>query len=96
MSENDMNEYFQDDSFDFKTNKEIIKIVALRVKKIRKVNFKTQALFAEHIGMSHGSYARFETTGEVSFSGFIAILKGIGYVDKLDELLNQDDDFIKW
>ena len=91
-----MNEYFKNDSFDFKTNKEIIKLVALRVKKIRKVNFKTQALFAEHIGMSHGSYARFETTGEVSFSGFVSILKGIGLIDKLDELLNQNDDLIKW
>ena len=91
-----MNEYFQNDSFDFKTNKEIIKLVALRVKKIRKVNFKTQALFAKHIGMSHGSYARFETTGEVSFSGFVSILKGIGLIDKLDELLNQNDDLIKW
>ena len=91
-----MNEYFENDSFDFKTNKEIIKTVALRVKKIRKVNFKTQTLFAKHIGMSHGSYARFETTGEVSFSGFVAILKGIGYIDKLDELLQKENDLIKW
>lgn len=91
-----MNEYLENDSFDFKTNKEIIKIVALRVKKIRKMNFKTQALFAKHIGMSYGSYARFETTGEVSFSGFVAILKGIGFIDKLDELLQKDDNLIKW
>ena len=91
-----MNGYFENDSFNFKTNKEIIKIVALRIKKIRKINFKTQTLFAKHIGMSHGSYARFETTGEVSFSGFIAILKGVGLIDKLDELLQKDDDLIKW
>ena len=27
---------------------------------------------------------------------FIATLKGIGYIDKLDKLLNQDDNLIKW
>ena len=91
-----MNEHFLNDNFDFKTNKEIIKIVALRIKKIRKVNFKTQELFAKHIGMSYGSYARFEKSGEVSFSGFIDILKGIEYIDKLDALFKKDEDLIKW
>jgi DNA-binding XRE family transcriptional regulator len=91
-----MNNSFLTDTFDFKTNKEIMKMIALRVKKIRKVNFKTQESFAKHIGMTHGSYARFEKSGEVSFSGFVAILKGIGYIDKLDELLKTENEVIKW
>lgn len=91
-----MNDDFLTDTFDFKTNKEIIKMIALRIKKIRKVNFKTQESFAKHIGMTHGSYARFEKSGEVSFSGFVAILKGIGYIDRLDELLKENTEVIKW
>ena len=91
-----MNNDLLTDTFDFKTDKEIIKIIALRIKKIRKVTYKTQESFALHIGMTHGSYARFEKSGEVSFSGFVNILKGIGYIDKLDELLTQDNEVIKW
>lgn len=64
---------------------ETIKLLAKNIKEIRKQRFKTQNLFAKHIGMSYSKYARFEKSGEISFDGFVEIVKGL---DKLDEFIN--------
>ncbi|QOY53212.1 hypothetical protein [Candidatus Sulfurimonas baltica] len=83
-------------NYEFMTSAEIVKSLALKVKVIRKKRFKTQELFAEHIGMSFGKYARFEKTGQISFQGFLDIIKGIDRIEEIAVLFNEDKKIIKW
>ena len=83
-------------NYEFMTSAEISKSLAVRIKVIRKKRFKTQGLFAEHIGMSFGKYARFEKTGQISFEGFIDIVKGLDRVEEIAVLFEQDKEVIKW
>jgi len=83
-------------SFEFMTSQEVAYTLAKKIQKKRKKKFKTQALFAKHIGMSHGTYARFEKSGEVSFVGFIKILKGLEFVGELSELFDEHEEIITW
>jgi len=64
---------------------EVIKLLAKNIKEIRKQRFKTQELFAKHIGMTYSKYARFEKSGQISLDGFIEIVKGL---NMLDEFIN--------
>lgn len=91
-----MEDGFDLDAFEFKTSKEIIKSLSFRVALLRKKRFKSQKIFAEHIGMSFGSYSRFEKTGEVSLRGFISIIKGIGCIDELNTLFLEEENIIEW
>jgi len=59
----------------------IIKTLAKDIKELRKKNFKTQELFAQHIGMSYSKYARFEKSGQISLDGFLEILQGLGKLE---------------
>ena len=68
-----------------KEQEEVIKFLAKNIKEIRKKRFKTQELFAKHIGMTYSKYARFEKSGQISFDGFIEILKGL---NMLEEFMN--------
>ena len=83
-------------NYEFMTSAEIGKSLAVRIKVIRKKRFKTQELFAEHIGMSFGKYARFEKTGQISFEGFIDIVKGLDRVEEIALLFDEDKEVIKW
>ncbi len=83
-------------SYEFMTSSEIAKALALRIKTIRKKRFKTQKLFAEHIGMNFNMYARFEQTGQISFKGFIDIAKGLGRIEDIALLFSKDEDTIQW
>jgi len=65
---------------------EDIKVLAKNIKEIRKKSFKTQELFANHIGMTYSKYARFEKSGQISFDGFIEILKGLNIFDDFMKL----------
>ncbi|MCF6308895.1 MAG: hypothetical protein L3J19_00245 [Sulfurimonas sp.] len=84
------------DNYEFMTSAEINKSIAQNIKIIRKRKFKTQELFAKHIGMSYGKYARFEKTGQISFQGFIDILKGIDRVEEITKICNIDSEAIQW
>jgi transcriptional regulator with XRE-family HTH domain len=63
------------------SQEEVIKLLAKNIKEIRKKRFKTQDLFAKHTGMTYSKYARFEKSGQISFDGFIGILKGLDMLD---------------
>lgn len=83
-------------NYEFMTSKEICKSLGKKVKIIRKKRFKTQELFAKHIGMSYGKYARFEKSGQISFEGFIDIVKGLDSVEDIANLFNEDKEIIEW
>ena len=71
---------------------EDVKFIAKKIKNIRKEKFKTQELFASHIGMSYSKYARFEKSGQVSFDGFIEILKGLNLFKEFDLLFKEGEE----
>jgi len=62
-------------------NEESIKNLAKDIKEIRKKSFKTQELFAQHIGMNYSKYARFEKSGQIALEGFLEILQGLGKLE---------------
>ncbi len=82
--------------YEFMTSSEIAKSLALKIKALRKKRFKTQKLFAEHIGMNFNMYARFEQTGQISFPAFIDIVKGLDRTEEIATLFNEDKEIIKW
>ena len=71
------------------------KLIAKKIKNIRKEKFKTQELFASYIGMGYSKYARFEKSGQVSFDGFIEILKGLGLFESFDLLFKEGEEIVK-
>ncbi len=83
-------------NYEFMTSSEIAKSLALKVKAIRKKRFKTQKLFAEHIGMNFNMYARFEQTGQISFPEFINIAKGLDRIEEVSLLFSENKDLIQW
>ena len=83
-------------NFEFMTSVEIAKALAKRIQTIRKKKFKTQKEFAEHIGMSYGTYARFEKTGQVSFVGFLEIIKGLDLIEQAIPLFEEEKQLIEW
>ncbi|MEA3523689.1 MAG: hypothetical protein U9R50_12045 [Campylobacterota bacterium] len=83
-------------NYEFMTSGEIAKSLAVKIKIIRKKRFKTQQLFAQHIGMSYSKYARFEKTGQISFLGFLDILKGLDRTQEIVELFNENREVIQW
>lgn len=72
-----------------------VKLIAKKIKNIRKEKFKTQELFALHIGMNYSKYARFEKSGQVSFDGFIEILKGLELFESFDLLFKEGEEIKK-
>jgi len=72
---------------------EVVKLLAKNIKEIRKKRFKTQELFAKHIGMSYSKYARFEKSGQIAFDGFIEILKGLDMFDAFMDLFKSSSLF---
>lgn len=85
-----------DDDYGFMTSAQISKTIAKKIKAIRKKRFKTQELFAEHIGISFSKYARFEKTGHIQFPDFIEVVKGIDRIDELEGLFEKKVDVITW
>ncbi|MDF1877805.1 helix-turn-helix transcriptional regulator [Sulfurimonas sp. SAG-AH-194-L11] len=83
-------------NYGFMTSDEIAKSLAIKIKVLRKKKFKTQKEFAQHIGMSHGAYARYEKTGQISFSRFIDIVKGINRIDEIAALFDEKKKTITW
>lgn len=83
-------------NYEFMTSAEITKALAVKIKTVRKARFKTQKLFAEHIGMNYNTYARFEKTGQISFKGFIAIVKGLNRIEEFTTLFDENQEVIQW
>ncbi|MDQ7060652.1 MAG: helix-turn-helix transcriptional regulator [Sulfurimonas sp.] len=78
------------EDFMFESTPKIIEILVLRVKELRKKKKLTQEKFAAHIGMSFGTYKKFETANKISFEGFIDICRGLGKIEDISELLKPD------
>ena len=76
-------------------NEESIKNLAKDIKEIRKKSFKTQELFAQHIGMNYAKYAHFESTGKITFEGFLEILQGLGKLEDFFALFNENNLFVE-
>lgn len=74
-------------------NEEIIKSLAKDIKEIRKANFKTQEIFAQHIGMNYSKYARFEKSGQIALEGFLEILQGLGKLELFLDLFKEKNLF---
>ena len=90
-----MNDGLNND-FEFMTSAEVSKSIAKKIKAIRKNRFKTQELFAKHIGISYAKYARFEKSGQIQFVDFIEVIKGIDRIDELKDLFEKKEDVITW
>ncbi len=76
-------------------NEESIKNLAKDIKEIRKKGFKTQELFAQHIGMNYNKYARFEKTGQIALEGFLEILQGLGKLEDFFALFGEKNLFVE-
>jgi len=81
--------------FSLATTEEIIKELARRAKQKRKQDMKyygDQKKFAKHIGMTHRRYQQFEMNGKITLEKFIDVLRGLNALDKIQELLEIDDE----
>ena len=74
-------------------NYAMLKDIASKIQKIRKERFKSQKLFAEHIGMSYSNYAKFERTGHTSLENFFKILQALEIYGEFEKLLKTKDLF---
>jgi len=81
---------YQLEDFMFESTPKIIEILVIRVKELRKKKKITQEDFAAHIGMSYGTYKKFETSSKVSLEGFINICRGLDKMEDIFELLKPD------
>ena len=82
--------------YSFLSSPAITKDLARKIKDIRKKKFKTQVIFAKHIGLTYAKYARFEKTGLIQLVDFIEVIKGLGIIDELQDLFQSRDEIIKW
>ncbi len=81
--------------FTLATTEEIMKELAQRAKQKRKQNmhyYGDQKKFAQHIGMTHRRYQQFEISGKITLEKFIDVLRGLNALDKIQELLELDDE----
>ena len=84
------------EDFTFLATPEIAKTLAKRIQVIRKQKFKTQAEFAQHLGLTYSKVSRFEKSGNIQFSDLLIILKALNLIDELQDLFVQKDEIIKW
>ncbi len=81
---------YQLEDFMFESSQKIIEMLVTRVKAIRKQKKITQKEFAQHIGMSFGTYKKFESSYKISLEGFKDICRGLDKMDDVYELLKAD------
>ena len=85
----------------FKTTDEIIKDLALRFKKIRKVKKITQEELSKMSNVSYGTIKRFERNGEISLSSLTKLCVALDLTDEIENLFvkkvfNSIDEVIKY
>lgn len=74
---------------EFKTADDIDRILAKRLKDIRKRKKLSQEDLAYKSGVSLGSLKRFESTGKISLLSFTKLAKVLGYSDDIEDLFNE-------
>ncbi len=76
------------DTFNFnqKTPKEINKMIAERIRNIRKRRKLSQEKLSEKSGVSLGSVKRFENIGEISLSSLTKLAIALGCENELEQL----------
>ncbi len=77
-----MNNFF----FNQKTPKEIDKLIAARIRSIRKRRKLSQERLSEKSGVSLGSVKRFESSGEISLSSLTKLAIALNCESELVEL----------
>lgn len=75
--------------FNIKTPQEVEKLVASRIRMIRKRKKISQVKLSEKSGVSLGSVKRFENTGDISFKSLIKISIALGIENELIDLFRQ-------
>lgn len=75
----------------FMTDREIAERFGKMAKERRKrLGLGTQEKFAKRIGMSSGSYRRFEQTGAIGLEDFIAVMRHLDLLKNVPELIKED------
>ena len=74
---------------EFKTAEDIDRILAKRLKDIRKRKKLSQEDLAYKSGVSLGSLKRFESTGKISLLSFTKLAKVLGYSDDIEDLFTE-------
>jgi len=80
-----------DIEFSLQTDEEITQDLALRAKEIRISKNLSQVDFSKKAGISYHTYNKFESTGKISFLGFVTIMRFLGKIKELNRLLVVDD-----
>ena len=80
-----------DVEFSLQSDDEIAQNLAIRAKEIRTSKNLSQVDFSKKAGISYHSYNKFESTGKVSLSGFVTIMRFLGKAKELNKLLIIDD-----
>ncbi len=80
-----------DMEFSLQTDEEITQDLALRAKEIRVSKNLSQVDFSKKAGISYHTYNKFESTGKISFLGFVTIMRFLGKIKELNRLLVVDD-----
>lgn len=74
---------------ELKTADDIDRILAKRLKDIRKRKKLSQEDLAYKSGVSLGSLKRFESTGKISLLSFTKLAKVLGYSDDIEDLFTE-------
>ena len=74
-----------------KQPQEIMLLLALRVKNIRKNKGISQFELAQRSGVSLGSIKRFEQSGKISMESFLMLLHILGRLEEMDSILMEGE-----
>ena len=69
------------------TNREIAKALAKRIRTYRVTLGTSQKDLAERSGISVTSISRFEQTGAITLNNLISVLRALGIVDRIRDLI---------
>lgn len=77
--------------FLLQTEEEIAEVLGAKAKVLRVQKNITQKEFAKKAGIANITYGKFERTGIISFVGFLKVLRHLGKLKDISELLSQDE-----
>lgn len=73
------------------TEEEIAKELAQAAQALRVKKGLTQKQFSEEIGIAYGTYIKFERLGTISLVGFLKILRHLGRLKNIADILKMDE-----